>query len=223
MAHELRLYRDELAPGALMPVNRNKTSITATYIVTGSLRLRSEALNAGFSANSAFHVKDAAEVLGGSWPVLALRWELAAARSARSEQPAPGVVTKLLLNAPISLDSGKSYLLRCDRVDFPTGGVAFLHTHQGGGIRCLLAGSIEIETLAKRHRYGPLEAWFEAGPDPVFAAASATEPSTFVRLMILPRSLLGKSSISYVNADDLARPKSQSYQVFIDTPFELPQ
>jgi hypothetical protein len=41
--------------------------------------------------------------------------------------------------------------------------------------------------------------------------------------MILPRSLLGKSSISYVNAEDLAKPKSQRYQVFIDAPADLPK
>ena len=40
------------------------------------------------------------------------------------------------------------YLLRCDRVDFPPGGEAFLHTHQGPGIRVLLFGSIRIETAA---------------------------------------------------------------------------
>ena len=41
--------------------------------------------------------------------------------------------------------------------------------------------------------------------------------------MILPRALLGKSSISYVNPEDLAKPKSQRYQVFIDEPIELPE
>jgi hypothetical protein len=41
--------------------------------------------------------------------------------------------------------------------------------------------------------------------------------------MILPRELLGKSSITYVNAEDLDKPKSQKYQVFIDTPIELPE
>lgn len=223
MAYELRLYRDELAPGAVMPVNGDAARVTASYVVTGGLRLRSDALSAAFSANSAFYVKDAAEVLGSSVPVLVLRWELAVVGAAPSEEAPPGVVTKRLLSAPISLDRGKSYLLRCDRVDFPPGGVAFLHTHQGGGIRCLLAGSIAIETQGAGHTYGPLEAWFEAGPDPVFAAGSASEPSAFARLMILPRSLLGKSSISYVNADDLAKPKSQSYQVFIDMLFELPR
>jgi hypothetical protein len=36
--------------------------------------------------------------------------------------------------------------------------------------------------------------------------------------MILPRALLGKSSIAYVNEDDKARPKSQQYKIFIDEP-----
>jgi len=40
--------------------------------------------------------------------------------------------------------------------------------------------------------------------------------------MILPRSLLGKSSIAYVNAEDVAKPRSQQYQVFIDVAVELP-
>jgi hypothetical protein len=67
----------------------------------------------------------------------------------------------------------------------------------------------------------PLGAWFEAGPDPVFAAASATEPSAFVRVMILPRALEGKSSISYVNAEDLNKLKSQRYTIFVDEAIAL--
>jgi hypothetical protein len=36
--------------------------------------------------------------------------------------------------------------------------------------------------------------------------------------MILPRALLGKSSISYVNEEDKAKPKSQTYKVYADAP-----
>jgi len=39
--------------------------------------------------------------------------------------------------------------------------------------------------------------------------------------MILPRSLIGKSSIQYVNDEDRAKPKSQQYRVFVDTPLTL--
>jgi hypothetical protein len=36
--------------------------------------------------------------------------------------------------------------------------------------------------------------------------------------MILPREWLGKSSIQYVNEEDKAKPKSQSYKIYADAP-----
>jgi hypothetical protein len=36
--------------------------------------------------------------------------------------------------------------------------------------------------------------------------------------MILPRALLGKSSIQYVNENDRAKPKSQQYKIYADAP-----
>jgi len=39
--------------------------------------------------------------------------------------------------------------------------------------------------------------------------------------MILPRTLKGKSSITYVKSEDLDKPKTQKYQVFVDEPIEL--
>jgi hypothetical protein len=127
----------------------------------------------------------------------ALVWELAA-------EPGPG-----------------EWLLRCDRVDFPPGGEAFPHTHQGPGIRVLLFGSIRIETQGATHDYAPGEAWFEAGPDPVHAWTHPDEPSAFVRCMVLPRALQGSPSIGYVRDEDRERPKSQRYTVFLDEPVEL--
>ena len=43
-------------------------------------------------------------------------------------------------------------------------------------------------------------------------------PSRFIRVMILPRALLGKSSIQYLNEEDKAKPRSQQYQVYVDAP-----
>ena len=51
-----------------------------------------------------------------------------------------------------------------------------------------------------------------------FAQAAADKPSRFLRVMILPRELQGKSSIQYVNEDDKAKPKSQSYKIYGDAP-----
>ncbi len=106
--------------------------------------------------------------------------------------------------------------MRCDRVDFPPGGIAYTHTHRGPGIRCLLAGEIRVEVNGHAHAVKPGEAWFEAGPDPVLAHASDREPTGFVRVMILPRELKGKSSIRYVRPEDQDKPKTQQYQVFCD-------
>ena len=112
-------------------------------------------------------------------------------------------------------------LIRLDSVAFPPGGTALLHTHQGPGIRCLREGEIRIDTEGRSSSYGPGGAWFESGPEPVFAQASMDAPSRFIRTMVLPRALLGTSSIRYVNDEDRDKPKSQSYRVFAERPIEL--
>jgi quercetin dioxygenase-like cupin family protein len=158
--------------------------------------------------NEAEHSRDA-RILAG--PLRALAFELVGQPSADA-----------LLGAELAPTHGEPQLIRCDRVDFPPGAVAYLHTHQGPGIRVLLRGSIRIETQGRSHTYGALEAWFEPGPEPVFAAASDSEPTAFVRCMVLPARLRGQSSIRYVREEDAAKPKSQQYTVFVDQPVELP-
>ena len=107
-------------------------------------------------------------------------------------------------------------LLRCDRVDFPPGGVAYRHTHPGPGLRVLLFGSIRIETLGEAHDYAPFEWWYETGPDPVFAQASPTEPTAFVRVLVLPVEWEGKRTISYVDPADADKPKTQSARIYLE-------
>jgi hypothetical protein len=125
------------------------------------------------------------------------------------------------LAAPVMLDPDREWLLRCDRVDFPAGGVAYRHTHPGPGIRCLLHGSIRIESGGQTHVYHSLEAWFESGPEPVLAVASEAEETAFVRAMLVPREWAGKRTISYVDPADEVKPKLQRATVFFDEPIEL--
>ena len=82
----------------------------------------------------------------------------------------------------------------------------------------MLDGGIRIDTHGASTSYGPGGAWYETGPDPVFAKAASDRATRFIRMMILPRALLGKSSIEYLNPEDKTRPKSQSYQGFADAP-----
>jgi hypothetical protein len=125
------------------------------------------------------------------------------------------------ISARLALGGDAEYLVRCDRVDLPPGGVAYLHTHRGPGIRCLIQGRfrVEVNGFAQTvERYG---AWFESGVEPVEARAVSDEPAAFVRVMVLPRELLGRPSIQYVRDADRDRPKLQRYQVFVDVPLEL--
>ena len=52
-------------------------------------------------------------------------------------------------------------------------------------------GGVRIDTHGASTSYGPGGAWFESGPEPVFAQG-ADRPTRFVRVMVLPRALLGK-------------------------------
>jgi hypothetical protein len=127
----------------------------------------------------------------------------------------------VLLTAEVRLDRNAEWLMRCDRVDFPPGGVAYRHTHPGPGIRCLLRGSLRIESGGETHTYGPFEPWFESGPEPVLAVASETEDTAFVRVMLLPREWEGKRTIRYVDPADEEKPKLQRARVFFDRPISV--
>jgi hypothetical protein len=126
-----------------------------------------------------------------------------------------------LLAAEVALDAETRWLMRCDRVDFPPGGVAYRHTHPGPGIRCLLHGSIVIESAGATHEFGPFEPWFESGPEPVLASASPDREAAFVRVMLLPREWAGKRTIRYVDPADEHKPKLQLARVFLDQPIDL--
>src|SRR5262245_36888147 len=136
--------------------------------------------------------------------------------------PPAGVTSRQKLVAPLDTLPAGELLLRGDSVAFPPGGCAFPHRHQGPGIRCLIEGGIRIDTGGRSTSYGPGGAWYESGPEPVFAQA-ADRPSRFIRVMILPRALLGKSSLQFVDAADAAKPRAQQYKIFADAPIARPQ
>ncbi len=108
--------------------------------------------------------------------------------------------------------------MRHDRIDFPPGGIAYRHTHPGPGIRYLLFGELTIESAGEKHAYGPGEPWFESGPEPVLATASATEDTAFARVLLLPSEWAGKRTITYVDPADEERPKLQRPTVYGEYP-----
>lgn len=142
----------------------------------------------------------------------ALVWQLE-----RDEAEAEGA----LLSRPVQLDPFAQWIVRCDRIDFPLGGVAQRHTHPGPGIRYLLRGELEIETEGRSTFYGPGGAWFESGADPVVARASAHVQTSFVRVLVLPAEWAGKRTIRYAAAVDETAP-TQTARVYLEHPISLP-
>ena len=138
-----------------------------------------------------------------------------AARSTTSPVGAVGT-TAAVHDHRLTERPAEESVIRCDRVDFPPGSVAHLHTHPGPGLRVLLAGRIRIDTQGESHEYGPFEWWYETGSDPVFAAASETEPTAFARVLVLPAEWAGKRTITYVDPADEDKPKLQRARIYFE-------
>ena len=126
-----------------------------------------------------------------------------------------------VLAREVHLDPALQWLMRHDRVDFQPGGIAYRHTHPGPGIRCLLHGEITIDSEGEQTTYGPGEAWFEAGPEPVLATTSASEPTAFARVLLLPAEYAGQRTIRYVDPADADRPKLQKATILSERPVVL--
>ena len=110
------------------------------------------------------------------------------------------------------------WVVRCDRIDFPPGGIAYRHVHPGPGIRRLLFGELTIESPDGTHTYRAGDAWTEGADFPVLATASATEATAFVRVLVLPAEWAGKRTIRYVDPADDEKPRLQRATILLELP-----
>jgi hypothetical protein len=208
----LRLYEDVLPNGAEAAWPAAPRMI---FVVHGAIAIADRTLR----DEEAFGSEGAVALKTGPAGATLWRWEVAP--EGAGSHAAAGIVSREKLAARLETAAPNALLLRGDSVAFPPGGCAYLHRHQGPGIRCLIEGGIRIDTRGHSTSYGPGGAWYETGPDGVFAQA-AERPTRFIRVMILPRAYMGKSSVEYLNEEDKAKPKSQSYKIFVDMPLAVP-
>src|SRR5271155_4655172 len=206
----LALYEDVLS-------NDGEVSLPALprmiYVTHGYLQVADRSLR----DDQAWAGEDAVTLKAGTCGATLWRWELSSGEADATTASGSGAMSREKLSRRLETVPKGALLLRGDSVAFPPGGCAYLHRHQGPGIRGLVEGGIRIDTHGRSTSYGPGGAWFESGPDPVFAQA-AERPTRFVRVMILPRAYLGKSSVEYLNEEDKAKPKSQQYKIYADLP-----
>jgi hypothetical protein len=212
----LRLYEDSISGGT--PAVQLPALARMIFVVHGAVTVDGKTLSDG----EAWNGEGACLLMAGKDGVTLWRFELAASGS-------NGFLIKGILRSQEKLAAALEtvppgeLLLRGDSVAFPPGGCAFLHKHWGPGIRCLLDGGIRIDTHGRSTSYGPGSAWYETGSDPVFAQAAMDRPSRFIRVMVLPHELLGKSSFQFVNEADKAKPRVQQYKIFADLPIATPK
>jgi hypothetical protein len=204
----LRLFEDVLSSGA--GEVRLREAPRLIYVVHGSVAIGGKS----FGDDEAWAGESETAMMPGQGGAACWRFELA--DGSASDEVAG--VSRLKLAAVLKTLPKGELLLRGDSVAFPPGGCAYLHRHRGPGIRCLVEGGIRIDTHGHSTSFGPGGAWYEAGPDPVFAQAAMERATRFVRVMVLPRELLGKSSIQYLNEADKTKRKSQSYKIYADLP-----
>ena len=215
--YQLRLLRDRLSSGERRgpwpPTNR------VLYALEGEVTVEAGGQRVGPNGNAAWHGAGACAVVAGSDGAVLLRYELVRADTPRGGDSDSDTV--LVFEHDIPLEPAAAYLMRCDRVDFDPGGEALPHRHRGGGIRCLVAGTLEVQIDGEPDRtILPGQAWFESGREPVHARASKAEPTAFIRCSILPREIRGQSSIIYVDPAHAAV-KPRRYTVFVDALIDL--
>lgn len=206
----LRLYEDVLSSDAVVNLPALPRMM---FVAHGSIAIGDRTLQDGEATGG----EGTMALKAGSGGAAIWRWEMTAQRESGALAD-PGIFSREKLVARLDALPKGSLLLRGDSVAFPPGGCAYLHRHQGPGIRCLLEGGIRIDTHGRSASYGPGGAWYESGPDPVFAQAAADRPTRFIRTMILPAAYLGKSSAEYLREEDKTKPKVQQYKIFVDLP-----
>jgi hypothetical protein len=209
----LALVEDVLCNGAALDLPPLPRMI---FVVHGSVTIADRIYGDG----EAWQGQGAVSPHAGNAGATCWRWDFTTSNAA--DGTTRTVASRIKLAAPLATLPAGDLLLRGDSVAFPPGGCAYAHRHRGPGIRCLIEGGIRIDTHGASTSYGPGGAWYETGPDVVFAQGAADRPSRFIRVMILPRDLLGKSSIQYVDPADASKPRVQQYKIFADMPIERP-
>ncbi len=204
---QLALHSEELLPGSEMTFDYG-TSVV--FLHDGKVIARGEGEeDVAHQTTEAWVQRSPSDLIDGGAAASIDWWTLSSCGLH------PGKNGNLLLSREITIATS-TCLLRCDQVDFPPGGVAYLHTHAGPGIRRLLRGALRVQTNGESHDYTAGDSWFEPGPVPVYAEAASDTGAAFLRVMVLPVAFKGRSSLTYVREEDRLKPKDQRYSIYLD-------
>ncbi len=204
----MRLINHTLEAGEPVPSGAHHSAV---FVLSGALQIGEQTVEAG----------DGAYVAKGATNAAVERCEaLVFAVDTNPDACGPQTSGCLVLDSRFELTDGEVFL-RLDQISFPPGASAYRHVHPGAGIRYLTNGHLEIHTV---HGVDPMDrgnAWFEDANSPVRADASPTDPTAFIRAMVLPIEYLGKPTISYLDRADDDKPRLQTNRRIFDQPIDF--
>ena len=179
---------------------------------------------------SLYHFATGVQTIGGNRVVYDVDRD--AARFGAASVDGPALVWQLdhdeadaqgaLLSRFVQLDPYASWVVRCDRIDFPRGAVVPAHTHPGPAILYVLVGDVEVEADGRACFFGPGSAWFESGPDPALTRASSHLDTSCVRALVLPAEWAGKRSVRFVEGAG-AEDAGETVTVLLEHAIALPR
>jgi quercetin dioxygenase-like cupin family protein len=208
-----RIFHDRYAPGTSAEL---PACTRVTYCVSGSAEIKSDK-QAALATDQACHTSSPAVVAVGAEDTLVWRWEFIRAENVFDGKiRLDGVESRNAGVYTLEMDPNFPRMIRCDRVNFPPGGIAYHHIHAGPGVRSLLTGSLYLDSGGRQWQGTPGSTWIEHGPEEVLAKADDDLPSSFVRVMVIPRAYKGKSTITYVRPEEADLPRVQKYDRYLD-------
>ncbi len=111
------------------------------------------------------------------------------------------------------------WIVRCDRVDFPPGGIAHRHVHPGAGVRRILFGELTIDRGDGRPRTYTTRGVVARGCGRSRARHRIDDRGHRVRAgPAPPGGVGGRRTISYLDPADEDKPRLQRATVLLEVP-----
>ncbi len=137
----LRLWEDFLTDRGVLSLPALPRML---YVVRGAVMAGTRPI----AQSEAWHGEDAVTVRASEAGATVWRWDLSTGTPG-AWRNGPGVISRERLAARLETLPDGDLLWRGDSVAFPPGGIAYLHRHQGPGIRCLVEGELRVDTAGR--------------------------------------------------------------------------
>lgn len=213
MPFALNLYHDQLGDGGTSsaPLPAAERML---YVRHGRATINGRTLN----ADQAMHCDGPVTMQSaGGWAQV-WRWEFVPPNAAPALLEGSALLSSLRMSRAIThlaLLSGTRWLFRLDQITSAAGRIADRHQHPGPGIRCLLEGTFNVQSVESERDLLPGDAWYETGPDTVVAWGSTQMAAKFLRGMILPVEWEGKVTGTWLSGD-VAKPRPNNWRLLVD-------